>query len=142
MAPDLTERMRACKDSIQKRLGSRSHDEPFFAGPTGKPVSGSALVASFREVVGQAGIAQAGGVNRPRLHDLRGTFAVHRLLLWYERNADLMAKLPLLSTYLGHVGLGSSQHYLQLTKDMVGEITRRHQACFGYLIQEWNEEER
>jgi integrase/recombinase XerD len=49
---------------------------------------------------------------------------------------DLGAKLPLLATYLGHVGLASSQRYLQLTQDLTGEVTRRHQARFGYLIQE------
>jgi hypothetical protein len=75
------------------------------------------------------------------LHDLRGTFAVHRLLLWYQQDADLTAKLPLLSTYLGHVGLGGTQRYLQLTKDLLGEVTRRHQERFGHLIKEWNEEE-
>ena len=62
--------------------------------------------------------------------------AVLRLLLWCEQNADLDAKLPLLATYLGHVGLASSQRYLQLTQDLMGEITRRHQARFGYLINE------
>src|SRR5260370_32921168 len=61
--------------------------------------------------------------------------AVLRLLLWCDQNADLGAKLPLLATYLGHVGLASSQRYLQLTQDLMGEITRRHQARFGYLIQ-------
>src|SRR5438045_9491764 len=62
--------------------------------------------------------------------------AVLRLLLWCGQNADLGAKLPLLATYLGHVGLASSQRYLQLTQDLMGEITRRHQARFGYLINE------
>lgn len=61
--------------------------------------------------------------------------AVLRLLLWCEQNVDLGAKLPLLATYLGHVGLASSQRYLQLTQDLMGEITRRHQARFGYLIK-------
>ena len=73
---------------------------------------------------------------RPRLHDLRGTFAIHRLLLWYEQNVDLEAKLPLLATYLGHVGLESSQRYIQLTRDLLGEVVRRHQAYFGHLITE------
>jgi integrase len=73
---------------------------------------------------------------RIRLHDLRHSFAVLRLLLWCEQDIDLGAKLPLLAMYLGHVGLASSQRYLQLTRDLMGEITRRHQARFGYLIQE------
>jgi integrase/recombinase XerD len=139
MAPDLTEKMRTCRDATQRRLGTRTSDAPFFAGPRGKPVSSDALRVSFHAVLFQAGIAQTGSVKRPRLHDLRGTFAVHRLLLWYEQDADLTAKLPLLSTYLGHVGLGSSQRYLQLTKDLLGEVTRRHEARFGHLIKEWKE---
>jgi hypothetical protein len=57
-------------------------------------------------------------------------------LLWCEQNVDLGAKLPLLATYLGHVGLASSQRYLQLSHDLMGEITRRHQARFGHLINE------
>jgi hypothetical protein len=51
-----------------------------------------------------------------------------RLLVWYQQEADLGARLPALATYLGHVGLASSQRYLQLTADMVGETTRRHDA--------------
>src|SRR3954454_14746449 len=75
-------------------------------------------------------------IDKRRLHDLRHSFAGLRLLLWCEQNVDLGAKLPLLAAYLGHVGLASSQRYLQLTRDLMGEITRRHQARFGHLIQE------
>lgn len=135
IALDMTQRMRECSGSVERRLGARDNDAPFFSGPTGKPVSRNALRASFREILLRAGIAQREAGKRPRVHDLRGTFAVHRLLLWYEQDADLEAKLPLLATYLGHVGLASSQRYLQLTKDLLGEVTRRHQACFGHLIK-------
>jgi len=71
-----------------------------------------------------------------RARHKRHSFAALRLLLWCEQNVDLDAKLPLLATYLGHVGLASSQRYLQLTQDLMDEITRRHQARFGYLINE------
>ena len=72
----------------------------------------------------------------PRLHDLRHSFAVLRLLGWYEANADLGAKLPLLATYLGHVGLGTSQIYLHMTRDLVGEVLRREMHRFGDIITE------
>jgi len=134
IAPDVAQRLRECSWVVEQRLGVRGRNAPFFSGPRGEPVSGNALRTSFREILVHADIAQKGSVRRPRLHDLRGTFAVHRLLLWYERDADLDAKLPLLATYLGHVGLGSSQRYLQLTKDLLGEVFRRHQARFGHLI--------
>jgi len=49
---------------------------------------------------------------QPRLHDLRHTFAVHRLTEWYKTGTDVQKLLPALSTYLGHVNLHSTQCYL------------------------------
>jgi integrase/recombinase XerD len=131
---DRVRKLRECGEAVEQRLGSRPGTARFFVGPTGRPISSTALRASFRQVLARAAIAPAGSGRRPRLHDLRGTFAVHRLLRWYEQDADLEAKLPLLTTYLGHVGLGSSQRYLQLAEDLLGEVTRRHEARFGHLI--------
>jgi integrase len=133
MHADVIQRLRECSNAVEQRLGSRPADALFFVGPRGRPVSKNALSASFHDILKRAGIAQTGG-RRPRIHDLRGTFAVHRLLRWYEQNVDLEAKLPLLVTYLGHVSLQGTQRYLQLARDLLGEVTRRHQAHFGYLI--------
>jgi hypothetical protein len=93
-------------------------------------------------VTSPTGIQEVNALEGVRLHDLRHSFAVLRLLLWCEQGVDLSAKLPLLATYLGHVDLSSSQRYLQLTQDLTGEITRRHQARFGYLIKEGVTDER
>jgi integrase len=139
ISSDMIQRLQECSRSIEQRLGARPNTAWFFAGSTGKPVSSSALRASFRDVLARASIAPAGAGRRPRLHDLRGTFAVHRLLRWYEQDADLNAKLPLLVTYLGHVGLQSSQRYLQLAQDLLGEVTRRQEARFGHLITDEQE---
>jgi integrase len=134
IASDMAQRLCECTRFVEQHLGARSNNAPFFPGPRGKPISGTALWTSFQKILLSSGIAHEGASKRPRLHDLRGTFAVHRLLLWYEQNADLEAKLPLLATYLGHVGLESSQHYLQLTRDILGEVAKRHHAHFGHLI--------
>jgi integrase len=87
-------------------------------------------------VLARADIPRHSAGRALRLHDLRHGFAVLRLLVWYQQEADLGARLPALATYLGHVGLASSQRYLQLTADMVGEISGRHERRFGYLISE------
>ena len=42
-------------------------------------------------------------------HDLRHTFAVHRLVAWYREGADVNACLPLLATYLGHLNVTGTQ---------------------------------
>ena len=71
-----------------------------------------------------------------RARHKRHAFAVLRLLTWYESGADLRVKLPLLATYLGHIGLTSSQVYLHMTEDFVGELTRRQLDQFGDIITE------
>jgi integrase len=48
----------------------------------------------------------------PCIHDLRHSFAVATLLRWYREGADVEAKLPLLSTYLGHVSPSTTYWYL------------------------------
>jgi len=65
-----------------------------------------------------AGIARDDGARyQPRLHDLRHTFAVHRLTAWIKRGADLNRMIPALSAYIGQVGLGSTDRYLSLTPE-------------------------
>lgn len=72
---------------------------------------------------------------QPRLHDLRHTFAVHRLVAWYREDADVQARLPWLATYLGHVGLAGTQAYLTMTPELLTEASRRFQryAALGEL---------
>ena len=61
------------------------------------------------------------GKNQPRIHDLRHTFAVHRLLQWYDDDSkeDINVKLPFLSTYMGHVKITSTQIYLHATNELL-----------------------
>jgi integrase len=135
LAPDLVQGIVQCRIAAAERCGPCRPDTPLFPSPHGGRYSITALRGAFHDALKIAGIKRTTD-SRIRLHDLRHSFACLRLLLWCEQNVDLGAKLPLLAAYLGHVGLASSQRYLQLTRDLMGEITRRHQARFGYLIQE------
>jgi integrase/recombinase XerD len=136
LALDLGRRLGEYEGQMARRLASWPPDAPFFPNRAGRAYSITTLRAAFRQVLGVAGVAPVSAGRRLRLHDLRHSFAVLRLLLWYEHGVDLDAKLPLLATYLGHVGLASSQRYLQLTEELASEVTRRHQARFGHLIVE------
>lgn len=135
LAPDLVQRIVQCRAAAAERYGPCRPDTLLFPSPRGGRYSITALRGAFHDALKIAGIKRTTD-SRIRLHDLRHSFAGLRLLLWCEQNVDLDAKLPLLAAYLGHVGLASSQRYLQLTGDLMGEITRRHQARFGYLIRE------
>lgn len=135
VAADLADRLRSYDAKVRTEVAERSADDAFFPGPDGHRMGRpSTLYGTFRRVLECAGISHRGRGEGPRLHDLRHSFAVFRLLSWYEQGADLRAKLPLLATYLGHVGLETSQVYLHMTLDLVGEVTRRVEARFGDII--------
>ena len=75
----------------------------------------------YRKTVREQGVVQLS----PSLHSLRHSFAVHRLEQWYREGVDVLSKLPFLSTYLGHVKIAHTQHYLTILPDLLREAGRR-----------------
>ena len=53
----------------------------------------------------------------PEMHDLRHTFAVHVLEAWVREGKDSRQKLPVLSGYMGHALLKSTELYLRLVPE-------------------------
>ena len=101
----------------------------FFLRRHGIAISGQVAERYFRMVRSHLGMRrQDGAYFQPRLHDLRHTFAVHRLVAWYRQGADVQLLLPKLSTYLGHIGLAETQHYLTMTPDLLREAGRRFES--------------
>lgn len=99
---------------------------PFFCFRNGQRVSVSAFERTFRRLRATAGVRREGGArHQPRVHDLRHAAAMHRLIQWYRRGADLQRLLPHLATYLGHVDLSSTQRYLTLTPQLLHEASLR-----------------
>ena len=80
----------------------------------------------FRRLRVRAGVLRHdGGRYQPRLHDLRHTAAVHRVVSWYRQGADVQRLLPQLATYLGHVNIAATQRYLTLTPELLHEASQR-----------------
>ncbi len=71
---------------------------------------------------------------RPRVHDIRHTFAVHRLLAWYRQGADVQKLLPTLSVYMGHKQLVSTQVYLTAIPELLQEASRRFERYAGMEV--------
>jgi integrase/recombinase XerD len=100
---------------------------PFFISRRGVAVTRSSAENTFCRLRLRAGVVRHDGNPRhqPRLHDLRVTFAVHRLVSWYRLGADLQRLLPHLSTYLGHINIQGTQRYLALTPELLREASDR-----------------
>jgi integrase/recombinase XerD len=87
--------------------------------------------STFGTLVGRAGLAPRSASCRPRPHDLRHSFAVATLLDWYRDGGDVAARLPLLSTYLGHVDPTSTYWYLHAAPELLAEAAQRLDAHLG-----------
>ena len=85
----------------------------FLVNSRGRPLDGPNLPKTFAALVTAAGIQAPPGQRAPRLHDLRHTFTVATMLDWYRDGGNVQARLPLLSTWLGHVDPKSTYWYLQ-----------------------------
>jgi integrase/recombinase XerD len=98
----------------------------FFTSRTGQAISLARLEKVFAALRAHADIRRPATDRwQPRLHDLRHTFAVHRLIAWYHEGADVQACLPLLATYLGHLNVTGTQTYLTMTPELLVEASQR-----------------
>jgi integrase/recombinase XerD len=88
-------------------------------GPIGSPHK------SFRDIRCAAGLQKTSDGIRPRMHDLRHTFAVQILLGWYRNGADVERNLPILSTFLGHSQVENTYWYLSSTPELLGAACER-----------------
>jgi integrase/recombinase XerD len=82
-------------------------------------------------LITSAGIAAPPGRRAPRLHDLRHTFAVATLLDWYRDGGNVQARLPLLSTWLGHIDPKSTYWYLQAVPELLALPAGRLEQADG-----------
>jgi len=71
---------------------------------------------------------------RPRVHDLRHSFAVQALIRWYRDGADVQSCLPKLALYMGHVSIESSAYYLHWVPTLQQLASQRFEQHFGHLI--------
>ncbi len=109
-----------------------TNDSAFFATARKPMLEERYVRRNFWKVRKHAGLDQLGpGGFRPRLHDLRHTSAVHRLITWYREGKDIHTLLPYLSTYLGHLDLSGTQRYLTMTPELLEEANARFEryAC-------------
>jgi len=115
IGPRLCDTLRAYMQRRRKLPCPQGEDSAFFV-----TISGNALTYEQARC-------------QPRVHDIRHTMAVHRLLSWYRQGADVQRLLPQLSTYLGHRDIAATQRYLTIIPELQNQASRRFEH---YAIQE------
>ncbi|WP_454634882.1 tyrosine-type recombinase/integrase [Bradyrhizobium cenepequi] len=80
------------------------------------------------DVIRRAGLKPPEGRTGPRLHDLRHSMVVHRILEWYRSGINPQDRLPFLATYLGHKDIHSTLTYITVTQDLLHHANERFRA--------------
>lgn len=112
----------------------RDHAFPGRAAPaclasgTGDRLTYNAVHKTFTGLVSAAGLGPRTGRCRPTIHGLRHSYAVNMLAGWYRDGADVPARLPWLSTVMGHSGPASTYWYVSASPELMALAAQRLQA--------------
>jgi integrase len=126
-------------DALRRYL--RRRDRPQAQAPTPALLVSSAgtrllytnVQNTFHRLVQRAGLQPRSANCRPRLHDLRHTFAVATILDGYRAHGDVGPRLALLATYLGHVDPGKTYWYLEAAPELMQLAAGRLERHLGAL---------
>jgi integrase len=111
------------------QLCPRPTGPSFFVSTAGTRLLYCSAHLAWLELVRRAGLQPRSANCRPRPHDLRHSFAVRTLLGWYRDGADVAARMPLLSTYLGHVHPANTYWYLSAAPELLVLVAVRLDAA-------------
>jgi integrase len=109
--PSTVRKLHEYRRQRDRFLGTRLSTH-FFITRTGTALRQSTLHIVFKKLLVLAGIREVTSRGGPRFHDLRHRFAVRTLIDWYRSGKDIEARLPVLSTFLGHAYVKDTYWYL------------------------------
>lgn len=90
-----------------------------LSSPTGKRLRYSIVQPTFQKLLHHCGIVPRSAACRPRIHDLRHSFAVSTIADEYRLGAP-GSRLATLATYLGHVDPKNTYWYLSAAPELLG----------------------
>lgn len=115
------------KKYVEDQKDKITSDSPIFYYHSREVLKASTVYCRFRLTLEKCGIPYEGKLRGPRLHDFRHTFAVTTMNRLSDERMDLYVSLPILSAYLGHAGLKTTERYIRLTEDRLSTITNSMQ---------------
>lgn len=111
------------------RLCPTARATTFFVSTAGTALQPGGVRTTFIDLTTAIGLRTA--TVRPRVHDLRHTFAVRTLIAWHRSGVDIGGRMVVLSTYLGHVNPAGTYWYLSAVPELMGLAADRLAGAFG-----------
>ena len=113
---------------LRNRLAPATGTSALFVSTAGTRLIYCNVHNAFHRLVRLAGLTPRSGSCRPRIHDLRHSFAVAAMLDAYAAGQDGQTRLTLLSTWLGHVHPASTYWYLSASPELMAMAGQRLEA--------------
>jgi integrase len=111
--------------AFREHCRSAPRSEFFFRTDRAPALTLAAVEKTFSRLRKRLSWTARGRARRPRIHDLRHSFAVRRLLCWYEDGADVNRKILALATYLGHAKVSHTYWYLSAIPELMATTSQR-----------------
>jgi integrase/recombinase XerD len=111
----------------QRHWAGQAVSSHLFVSSRGNRLGAMEIYQTFHALSRQIGLRDPANNRGPRLHDMRHRFATNTLVQWYRSGQDPERRLPLLSTYLGHVRIADTQWYLEGSPELMREAMQRLQ---------------
>jgi len=122
-------------DYLQRReqfLRQRRRNSSYvFISNRGTRLDVGRVHRAFYTLSRQTGLRAADASKGPRLHDFRHRMAVQVLTRWYQAGEDPERRLPVLSTYLGHVCVANTYWYLSAWPELMAQAMARLERRWG-----------
>ncbi len=140
MHPSTLEALRRYRRTRDLAGASADEDAPFFIGTRGRrrglPLSDRQVHRVFGELRQQLGWRNRGTHHAPRIHDLRHTFVVCRIVEWQATGVDIDQAMLSLSTYVGHAMVTNTYWYLSAVPELMALAAGRFESFMPHAEAE------
>jgi integrase/recombinase XerD len=123
---------------MERTEGSILRSNLLFCNKNGKAIRRASLWYCFSKLQQSAGFKKTSSGHAPRLHDLKFTFAVHRLSCSIQKREKLNEIIPALSTYMGYASLTKAEEYLSYVPERFKNDLRKLSPMKGQ--RHWRDE--
>lgn len=128
----------ALKEYLEMRRKAKAPQSPdsglFWHDKGNARYTPHAIALYLVDILRRAGIKPAKGKIGPRVHDLRHSFVVNRILEWYRAGINPQDKLSFLATYLGHRDIYSTLVYITVTQDLLEQANERFRRFGSHCL--------
>jgi integrase len=129
----------ALREYLEARRRAGAPQDPasglFWHDQNGTRYATKTVMWLFVDILRRAGLKPPRGKTGPRIHDLRHSMVVNRILAWYRAGINPQERLPFLATYLGHRDIHSTLVYITVTQDLLQEAGERFRTFGAHCLQ-------